>query len=765
MTVALVIQGIGDATTGRPYAFAYGGNPSAPEWDDYVLLPDGLEKPPEGLGARVSPLDGGLGVDAMSWTVLARPAWANILMRRVKEARGQLFFGLHSLSSSIDLSPSKRFKMGDVVYIGREAILLGTKTADDPRYDTFSCTRGYLGTTPQSHEVGRGLDDRVYLTYPKVRLRPCYLVEDGVVRYYGVIEDIETANNMTCLHVITRDVIGLFAGRTFNSTPYRAVQSTAQGAWRPRYKRGPKTWEFSFDPTSRPGDTHGHRNTYKTLQILNTSAISWFYNGSSIPHPLQPPVPDIPVDEDGFQVFPETDGFNELLCFGRRFVTPDGTYVGALNTNSGAWTVDGPVLHHVLTAFLHWLLSTGSGTNHEVYDFWGREWGLGLPVEMVDVEGIEALRAETPGLDVENAVLGWDGKTWSSRDFILKTLIPLGLFPHTDGQGRVTVSRLQVVLDDFIPVPFEQIEPMSEAQKQNLLESHEAVEGSVGVPWREPTTIVASDKSRATELYDPRRGAARRLDLSLYALPDYEGEGGAAEILEQYLQWVRVEIPTDRFVWVGPAEPPHPGMLVGLEPPSGGWPPGFDGILFTDDGARQKSLPIKGIVTHVKRMWGRGNVWEIALWRINSALIQEPKAIPPAFEISDIVPFGSDYAVITIPRTHRGIDVSAFWLPAAGLFKTNTTVEVWGRKTGHICSAELEDEGVVGASTITFQIFVDDSSLLLPGQYIRLRQSSQPSTGIETDPDLFVDRFAYGANLEGSLTYPGPISVPGDIYV
>lgn len=760
MTVALVIQGIGNPDTGKPYAFCYGDPPT---WADYETI-SGLESMPQALGSSVSPLEGGMSVDAISWTVLAMPEMAQTLMRRVREARGQLWAAISRFSGTVDVAPRGRFASGDVVFIGREAILLGAEGTPGERYDRFSCTRGYLGTSITGHEVGPGQDDRLY-EFPKLRLRPCYLVEDEVVKYYGIVETASTANSTTCIHITTRDVIGLFAGREFNKAPYTVVRSTAQGSWIvPVYNTRTRTWLFNMDASGEHrGDTHGHPNTYKNIQILNTAAIGWFYNGSNIPHPLQPPHPEIPRDDDGFPQFPPTEKFVELLCFGRRFVAPDGTYLGAINTQGGTIPVDGPVLHHPCRAYLHFLLSTGTGQNNTPYDFWGKQWGMGLPLEMVDVAGIEALISETPGLVVDNAMLGWDGKSWTAKDFILQTLIPNGLFPHTNAQGQASVSRLQVVLQDFVSIPVSQIEPMSEVQHQNLLQSHESVEGAVGMPWREPTTIIAVDKGRSTDLWDPRVGKTRSLNLSFYQPPDFDGEGGASEILEQYLQWVSTEIPTNQFVWVGPSEDPHPGMLVGVEVDSA-WPDGFDGIFFTDEGVRQGSSTIKGVITSAKRVYSRGNVWEIGLWRVNSALIQDPREIPPSFVVT-----GTAFENVTVDRFFDGVDLAPHMISAGGVVGAGRRLQCWRRTVGNQGMLEVSfDE--VGVSTISMDY--GDFSLMSAiqiGDVLRLVPSSVESDsdpfGPGYDPDTYVNKYAHAADSLRELEYPDGMRYPGDIYV
>jgi hypothetical protein len=170
------------------------------------------------------------------------------------------------------------------------------------------------------------------------------------------------------------------------------------------------------------------------------------------------------------------------------------------------------------------------------YDVFGSDWGLGLPIEWFDADGIEALLtgALTGASQIDQLVIGWDGEPADVWETIRMMLRARGYFPGYNAEGEITFARARLanVLDIggtvVAPIPHTLREEPAEGDGIDRI-----VATYAKTPWFEGDRIEVNAFSDSDALEPPnslRAGIfanknAIELDMSVIAPIDLESAG------------------------------------------------------------------------------------------------------------------------------------------------------------------------------------------------------------------------------------------------
>lgn len=733
---ALVIRGLGDDS--GAYAFCLGDPALAPSGHQGVPL---LTNYPQALSARLDPIKVEYDLSGFTFSIAAETPWLSLFARRIYFAEGALITAVDADDTTLEIAYTGAFSAGDYVYLGRETIKLGTLSSSssyvDPAtdqtvsYDVFTgCTRGALGSFAEPHYVSGEDDNRVY-AYPELsgRLVEFWELAEGaeapIVIWRGQLLDIriEDEDESTIL-VDTGALLGLLSTRKLNLTPYAAdtttdVISVAQGArpgWVNFYSKLDEETIAArrrFGKTSQPqGSTTrlalqvaGCLTTGRISEITGESEDGTWYGYTTTDslgeHSYQElgSVAD-GSDEGSYARQASGSKIYEVLCFGQDFVNAYGYYYGCGRNTTNR--------HHPLHLLLLILLSTGRGTNHLDWDWLGSSWGLGVPASLVDVAGIEAEMARTPDLMIDRLVLGWDGKDFSMRDVLDRTLRPLGYYLK-DG-ALISVGRIEP-LNEFTAFEIDQehLIDMSERLERNMGSATQKIRASFGVPWGEQSTLSFENRGKQARLWWPESDSVGAdFDLTAFAAPDNYGKSAASTYLAWVLQLMWRPIPTQRLRVRGQgSDDLWPGKQVALV--SRSWPINSDGsrgVLVGEDGQRTPDS-IWGLIVESEYS-AQDACWTLALWLQNEPLRGLVVQIPPGVEVTS---YNAATGELVIPRTSQGVDLTSYvtvgtvWM----LCDKYLVPRAWAAPLTYCTVASV----VVGTSTLTL-LFSEGPSSAAP---------------------------------------------------
>lgn len=584
---------------------------------------------PQALSTEVDIFAGSLGAGAQAWTVSANDLNSEILMGGRPISAGRLANNVSLASTTVDLRPSGRFSEGDTIWINGESIVLGP-SLPQTGFDRFTgCTRGAYLSRAQVHDIGPRDNINVYLAPPmagrEVLVFPSLdafeTLDPAEATFRGVVDDIESAEDMAGIQVSIRDVLGLFVG---------VESGDEQVLWRTSslYSYGEGRW---FIPAVQPrrypygsgaGDYY-HLQFEDTLILAEGGTSRWA--DADIPeHPLSPP-------RKGAGIVPVGDDFdgtgNFVLAFGYALTLADGTYVGSLPEDPS----NPDRLHHPLYALLVYMLSgdppPGGSLAHPVYDYWRYGRGMSLPADFIDVDGIEALIDQTPDVQVRAQLLGWDGSKYTAAQLLKILTVPYGFFPAWTPNGRLTIRRREFVpLAEATEIPYSDIVAFSESQHRRFNSAARSVVGEYGEPWQTATNIELVDAADRSLLWKPHiKGKSYTFDVRGMPSPNVNGEGGAASYLEDVLQWSRFDLPEVRFKFSS-EETIAVGSYLSVDP---------EAIrVFWDSRGERAAVAgeVSGVVISCAQDYGNGE-WEVTLLATSFSLIEAPRQVFPSARV------------------------------------------------------------------------------------------------------------------------------------
>lgn len=679
----LVVRGIG---SDRTLAFSVG--PSQVDDSEFDLVP-AASRMPKNISTSTNWLSGEMSVDGCTWTLSASALVSEVFLRRVVRADGFITETVADDASQVTISPADNFEAGDIIHINGEAILLVSVVSQDGDAVTYSVTRGMFQTRQTEHIKAKNVNDRVYML-PRMRGRECFMMwehetfdYDRDVFWIGIIDDIDDAEDMASVQISLRDVIGLNVRKFLNDPPYSYRNDGDILAF--REDRGVRASDHSpygsgqfvdRNPVPARGELSGDNLRVSlqhddTIYLMRPRSLSDPGNerlgydpvlGNR--HPLRPPIPlESGQSEHNVAEDDRYDGVHHaVFCYGylmEQLVDDDVYYWGNL-----PWYAPGeePVgvphtnYHHPGHALLVGLLSGTRWVNHPFYDHAGRRWGLGIPSEYVDIEGIESWINATPDLRVRSKVWGFDGASWSGWDWVKAHTIIWRMYPGLDQKGRLTVYPREFVSDADIVVAYRRVHELSEGQGQKLFSAKTSVEGSQGLPWQSTPPVLANDRSEGDDLW--RYQGSRRAGITVPGSemtppPNVQGEGGVAYFLEDMLQWARFDIPEIRLT-VDHDETIPPGASIEIDESDA--PAGYQGVWWEKNGTRQFD-EIKGIVSSSRKIWSDGS-HELTVDLVNDPVIAL-KLVAPSARATNIELISGDPDVyrIRIPAELLGVDL------------------------------------------------------------------------------------------------------------
>jgi hypothetical protein len=286
----------------------------------------------------------------------------------------------------------------------------------------------------------------------------------------------------------------------------------------------------------------------------------------------------------------------------------------------------------------------GSSTDRDVedpliYDVLQPEWSAGVGY-LLDSSAFSQMIERTAYIEVDQLVLGWDGKREPLYELVTQQLLPAYGFALTVGPGGL-LRPIQIGPADVLDyASAAQIAPLPEswAWESGIGGALDALTATIGeLPWREGREIVVTGQGvrvqaggRATRIVTPRTSEAAYPSLSPTAAEGYGATELVARLIWRYdgLPVVRCQLPE------GP-QPYWVGQWVRLLKPDGLLTP----ILFDRDGARSEAWdtqPYLGQITSLRYDVQRAR-YDAELLLANYALGRAAKWRAPSARIKKVV--------------------------------------------------------------------------------------------------------------------------------
>lgn len=386
-----------------------------------------LTQTPGTLTTRVDPFTGSWTAPSATFRVSRSSRLATLLLASEPAASTTLASALTSGATTVVFSAAG-YSAGDVVWVGDEAILLGTLST---AVSFTGCTRGFWGTDAQAHSAGAETYARNnFLFRRKVRV---VSLSGGVetTRWTGMVRNIKQVGphiEVVCDSLLqtimsARRNIGAYNYRPHANlnadrlawgakTADRVRTGATSGAYFEAFQVGEKLCAFVKQDASQPAES--------ILPIVN------FEQGVAFGASARFSDIDKTVLEDADSVY-------RVLCIDRNLDTAIGSTVSA----TGALAKP----YHPIAIALALLTSTGTGTNGS-YDVLGSRWGLGIT--SLDFADFEAEITARPDLAIDRLVLGWGGKEFSPHSIIKdKLLRPYGYSLSMNSTGDLSLVKLR----------------------------------------------------------------------------------------------------------------------------------------------------------------------------------------------------------------------------------------------------------------------------------------------------------------------------------
>jgi len=539
--IAFTIEGLGATASSTQLYFARG---TAPSWDVNSAWVDSCwSQMPGEIETSVSFLDGASTIGGLTLEVFANAksqagnTIASMLYDQTRVSVGTLQTDINSASTTIQLDSAATGLAGKHIAIGREVIYLGTH-AGSGQYTGLA--RGRWGTRAESHSASDFAEVFDAIKGPVLRYRKVTLfrVDLDSASSYSDLEQLGvfliytiTAPTPEVIRIECDSIASMFDGRTILNDLWRApaglrrtrvvagsqvlqdVTVSELSAPQDKLRATPSTATFSIDGEAVIKKTAvAEGNLYKVSDFTEADIVR-----ALDASPRLQSLPDRP--KEGWE------------CF----------YCSDLDTDVDAL----PLSSNLLTLFLQ-ILTTSHDGNNGAYDLGIEDLGLNIPESLVDVAGIEQVRANLGDLLVQELlVLGLDGEPLDVFEFFKEALLPYGVVICDKG-GKLSVAELNdndpdaptisETTDILGPASTPAREAPAQSRRMDL--SMDAISVSFkGVPGFDPVvdTLVDGERRRFS-VY----GSDTPRELSLKYIKDRRGVMG---ILLPLLQRFHDDIP------------------------------------------------------------------------------------------------------------------------------------------------------------------------------------------------------------------------------
>lgn len=468
--VYVTVEGVGsDSTASKGLAWYYGIKTFTDtdyEWAEHLL------EPPSSIESRADPRTGEWSVSSFRFELRRHALPALHFLWQPVEFVDQVATTFNNSIQTIvldDGSPAT----GDVVWIGDEAIKLGTKSGGAP-WTYTSSTRGYYGTDAAYHGDG----DKVFDANPALRLRKVELKtrdtsDAEVIRWRGYLEPIDNPTPGTKITLATRELLAVASRvevnlHNRNHATYAGLQRLDRSGgsrvlgWIPynarRDRQAPPSFVNDIPSRTRKGFANGEPGVLRIDDALVfakglTAPVGWnFEDAQSTPrYPI--PIMSTQLEqldsgdaweiEDVWEVFLISEDVDNYLTSERGFSC------GCSPTENNAYP------YHPLTIVANFLMSNPEASGSTgTYDNYGPFWGMGLGwlFSQDAIDELDELIAKTAHVKVDQVLLGWDGEPVAIWDWCIELLRGYGLGLGFDETGLLrfyTFGRMDVEQWDF----------------------------------------------------------------------------------------------------------------------------------------------------------------------------------------------------------------------------------------------------------------------------------------------------------------------------
>lgn len=627
--IGVVIEGWGLDSTYSGGTAWYHGVQSQPATTDYQWI-SALSEPLGTLRVSVNPFNGEWTAPGLSFALDASDRIATALMYEEAYPTTALSAAITAATTTIPTSGITGLA-GEVIWIGDEAILLGTVSGAS----YINCTRAYYSTPAQSHAA----DDFVFTAQPVWYRRKVIVVEHDVstaterVLWQGLIRDISmdgpsisvdadsllAAARRARLNTNARNLNSgtiKLIGRTLNNQlPTRATASVRTSAGLGYYIRCYQVGEDGSLGASV------HSTTAEYVPIPDGGM-------------LDTPIVSLAEQFDGpvYEVFAVDRAYDAKIGAGVSFSsTGDLTYP-----------------YHPVAVSLALLTSTGEGTNG-AYDVLGKDWGLGI--DYLDFASFTDAIASRPDEMIDQLALGTDGEQVDAFEVIERTLLaPFGYFLTFSATGELALGRLGLPdLDASVELSTRQVTAYPDysaplVQDRALGQRATSIVAEVGgSPFRDPQTVTIRGVDRSTRAGRMQDGPRLTYDFSAIKAANIINEGRDTDSLSNALVQIialgidgaprlRLRCASWRF---SSSDPIAPGLWVGVDDLSveSAWWVDGDGqrVLLDGSDVRGAGLVI-GITQPLSDAWMELDLLMIG-WRLPGYIrVRAPAGVVDAWD-------------------------------------------------------------------------------------------------------------------------------------
>lgn len=606
--IGVVFEGIGnDPSFSKGLAFYlgrvdYNGGTFEGVADDYEWLP-GLISVPDSIRASVNPFTGEFESGGIAVSIALGDTAAVALQYQQGRTPLTLTTGLNTVQITLTIedrtgSGAEAGLAGSVVWIGDEAILLGTYSGGGTYAD---CERAYYSTIAAPHSVADG-DPFVYTANPYLLGRRATLVlynkaTDTISeRFYFLNQRPKSNDTGTALNLNLLDFGSLLLGASINqghdptmmqgvlqflegvSVTQKALTADFSGGRRIFKDQGTQinTWWEAAD-TINLASSEDQQNT-----LIANGPRAWAG------------APEVEVEEDREPFYDETH---------QLFVVRKSSLALSEDALSSTQYLGADIYRHAWAIFIGFLRS-GFSDVVDGFDAWRGDWGAGYPAAFFDIDDITAKIEANPEMQVDQLVLGSGGEEYTIAKLIEILLVPYFAVLATKQDGRVIIGPFRPLnIADFAAAIDESVEPVpiKLGWEVNANADFTAISAEIGeLPWEKPRPIKlnsrdgfrrdtqrrATQASRRARVIDYRtrsKGSPpgdivsdilSRIQLGLDQVPQISFSVAPSEVTGidyDLMKWVTIAAPAlanPWFVWQGerirfdPTNPALAGLLV-----------------------------------------------------------------------------------------------------------------------------------------------------------------------------------------------------------
>lgn len=412
--------------------FLWGSDEKAPIVD---VIPQPLDETtlPENLDAVADVWTGQLGLQGATFRLHADEHTVSILCATQFRPRMTLLSTISSVNTTLSIRAPNALQPGDKIYIGDETLIVQSCSPSGNSVYSAVVTRGKAGSTAREHNSG----ESVYTSppYHKHREMKLELIDNRTgsieVIWRGILDSIRTDAHQNQIEVGGSDPLAAMLGAKGGTDKIwtHSLKYNGNG----RFKN---YFEGFIDPDGTRGAQQlGLARMFRVGETLcrvfpDAGGLEAYFIGTAVP------------DHDG-EVGEAVEAdvtVRELLCLWR---DPNST---RFYHNDFSKLVD--LQDHPVAIALALLTSTGTGNNGP-FDILGRDWGLGISIDYIDLPAWLELISKYPER-IDQLFLNWDDK-YSFEDVVLNQLLtPFNFRPVPTPDGKITLKYLSTWSIDMI---------------------------------------------------------------------------------------------------------------------------------------------------------------------------------------------------------------------------------------------------------------------------------------------------------------------------